>query len=86
MSEEEFQRRMDELDARIRELRNPQPLQQLAQETRDRHEKIRRNVKELRDSIATLRLYVKYILFDLEATQRENAMLRKLLEDPKGGS
>lgn len=31
-------------------------------------------------SLDELRLYVKYLLFDLDATRRENVYLRKLLE------
>ncbi|MBG81239.1 MAG: hypothetical protein MK089_11840 [Phycisphaerales bacterium] len=37
-------------------------------------------VDELQDSIDFLRLSVKYLMFDLEATRRENAYLRRLLE------
>ena len=32
------------------------------------------------ESIDFLRLSIKYMLFDLEATRRENAYLRKMLE------
>ncbi len=32
------------------------------------------------DYLDELRLYVKYLLFDLDATRRENVYLRKLLE------
>ena len=38
----------------------------------------RRNSKELLD---TLGFTVKYLIFDLEATRRENAVLRKILTD-----
>ena len=31
-----------------------------------------------------LRLSIKYLLFDLEATRRENAYLRKMLEEQTG--
>jgi len=34
----------------------------------------------LQDSLDQLRLTVKYLLFDLEATRRENKYLRKMLE------
>ena len=35
----------------------------------------------LQESIDFLRLSIKYILFDLEATRRENQYLRKMLEE-----
>ncbi len=53
----------------------------LAKETKQRHERIKQSVSSLQDSIDYLRLSVKYILFDLEATRRENAYLRKVLEE-----
>jgi hypothetical protein len=37
-------------------------------------------VAELQESLDYLRLSVKYLVFDLEATRRENAYLRKLVE------
>jgi hypothetical protein len=42
------------------------------------------------DSLDLLRLQLKYLLFDLEATRRENRYLRQMLEsrdrrDPEGG-
>ncbi|MCK4873149.1 MAG: hypothetical protein KAS72_10525 [Phycisphaerales bacterium] len=36
-------------------------------------------VTAIRESIDQLRLNIKYLVFDLEATRRENAYLRKLL-------
>jgi hypothetical protein len=51
---------------------------------KDRHEKIRKTVSNLQDSIDYLRLTIKYLLFDLEATRRENGYLRKMLEDQSG--
>ena len=52
----------------------------LAQETRLRQEKLRETVKTLQESLDHLRLSVKYLVFDLEATRRENQYLRKLLD------
>jgi regulator of replication initiation timing len=39
------------------------------------------NTETLQDSLDHLRLTVKYLLFDLEATRRENKYLRKMLEN-----
>ncbi len=52
-------------------------LRALAAETRRRHEEIRAGVARLQDSIDTLRLGIKYMLFDLEATRRERDNLRR---------
>jgi len=46
---------------------------------------MRRQLFELRDALDSLRLSVKYLAFDLEATRRENEMLRKALEHKKDG-
>ncbi len=59
-------------------------LETLAEETRQRKEKLKQTVGTLKDSIDYLRLSVKYLLFDLEATRRENAQLRKMLEEEPG--
>ena len=49
------------------------------------HEDSRGNVIET--SLEALRLQVKYLLFDLEATRRENRYLRRMLETrPKPGA
>ncbi len=36
--------------------------------------------------IDALRVQIKYLLFDLEATRRENRYLRQMLENRSGGS
>jgi len=41
-------------------------------------------VSGLQESIDFLRLSIKYLLFDLEATRRENTYLRKMLEEQTG--
>lgn len=43
----------------------------------------RQRLHELRDALDSLRLSVKYLAFDLEATRRENAILRKELSQRK---
>ena len=53
--------------------------QHLTHEARERHERLKRTVTTLQDAIDQLRLSVKYLVFDLEATRRENKYLRKLL-------
>lgn len=43
----------------------------------------RQRLHEMRDALDSLRLSVKYLAFDLEATRRENAILRKELTQRK---
>lgn len=88
MDEATFQKRLSELIAEIETLPDGEKdkLRLLAAETRKRHEDIKKTVNSLQDSIDCLRLSIKYLLFDLEATRRENEYLRKMLEqDPGGG-
>jgi chromosome segregation ATPase len=87
MNEAEFQKRLAELVAEIDTLPQDERdrLRKLADETRDRHQQIKKSVDTLQESIDFLRLGIKYMLFDLEATRRENNYLRKMLEqDPNG--
>lgn len=53
--------------------------QYLTKEAMERQEKLKRTVGTLQESLDHLRLSVKYLVFDLEATRRENRYLRKLL-------
>ena len=82
MNEAEFQKRLAELVAVIETLPEGERdrLRQLASETKERHEQLKKSVGAIQDSIDFLRLGIKYMLFDLEATRRENAQLRKMLE------
>ena len=48
----------------------------------DKYDKqLEKTVHHLQGKLDYLRISIKYLLFDLEATRRENAYLRKLLED-----
>ncbi|MFQ5489234.1 MAG: transcriptional regulator [Phycisphaerae bacterium] len=83
MNEETFQRKLAELVAEIGTLPTEERkrLENLAQQTKDRHKQLKQTVNSLQESIDFLRLSIKYMLFDLEATRRENAYLRKILEE-----
>jgi regulator of replication initiation timing len=88
MDEATFQKRLSEL---IEEIDTLPPgerdkLRDLAAETQKRHDEIRKTVGGLQDAIDALRLSIKYLLFDLEATRRENEYLRKMLEQEPGQS
>ena len=82
MNEQEFQQKLAELIGQI----NGTPedgqgdLVKLAEETKARHDRMKKTIADLQDSLDYLRLSVKYLVFDLEATRRENQYLRKLLD------
>jgi hypothetical protein len=82
MNEQDFQTKLTELLQQIGQLPSPEKehLQNLADSARDRHHQMKKTVSELQESLDYLRLSIKYLVFDLEATRRENAYLRKLLE------
>lgn len=86
MTEDTFQKKLAELVAEIGTLpeEDRARLQMLADETRERHQRLKQTVNNLQESIDFLRLSIKYLLFDLEATRRENKQLRKILEDGGG--
>jgi len=86
MDEAAFQKKLEELVSEIETLPDTERdrLRQLAAETRARHEDIRKSVRSMNESIDFLRLWIKYMLFDLEATRRENKYLRKMLEQDSG--
>jgi len=83
MNEQEFQSKLAELMVEISTLPHSEreKLQRLADETRARHERLKATVSSLQESLDYLRLSIKYLVFDLEATRRENSYLRKILED-----
>lgn len=87
MNETDFQAKLGELISQIDELPTGQrdELRKLAEETKHRHEKIRATIRGLQDSLDYLRLSVKYLVFDLEATRRENDYLRKIVEGKTPG-
>ena len=83
MDELTFQRKMQELMNRIKTMPeggSPDATENAAEQVSDRRERIRSSVAELQESLDYLRLSVKYLVFDLEATRRENAYLRRMLE------
>jgi chromosome segregation ATPase len=88
MNEHEFQSKLAELMGEITTLpaSERRKLEQLADETRQRHERLRQTVSGLQESLDFLRLSIKYLVFDLEATRRENGYLRKMLEETTGNN
>ena len=88
MSEHEFQTKLAELMGEISTLPPSEraKLEKLADDTRQRHERLRQTVTSRQESLDYLRLSIKYLVFDLEATRRENGYLRKMLEETSGGN
>ena len=83
MNEETFQRKLAELIAEIGTLPAGErdKLEMLAAQTKQRHNQLKQTVSSLQESIDFVRLSIKYLLFDLEATRRENTQLRRMLDD-----
>ncbi len=88
MNEQEFQQKLGELISQIGNLPAGEQgdVVKLAQETKSRHDRMKKTIADLQDSLDYLRLSVKYLVFDLEATRRENQYLRKLLDRQSGPS
>lgn len=83
LEEREYRAALDELLQRIDSLPPEQRrrLQGLVGQTRQRHEKLRESVTRLQETLDTLRVSVKYLIFDVEATRRENEHLRKKISE-----
>jgi hypothetical protein len=52
----------------------------LAKNTKKSHDLLQKKLGNLQQSLDSLRLGLKYLIFDLEATRRENNELRKRLD------
>ena len=59
---------------------NKTELASLVERVKKNHRQIKESMDRLQSSLDNLRLVTKYRVFDLEATRRENAQLKKLLE------
>lgn len=82
MDEKTFQSKLAELMGEISTLPKAEreKLENLAAKAKTRHSQLRKTVTDLQESLDYLRLAIKYLMFDLEATRRENAYLRNMLE------
>lgn len=87
MDETTFQKRLTELLSEIATLPASQrsKLELLVSDTKKRHEQLRANASNVQESLDYLRVSIKYLLFDLEATRRENSYLRKMLQRNEEG-
>ena len=76
--EERMCRLIDKLQALPIEYR--ESLEKLCNHDGEQRSSVEESVAKLQNSLDYLRLSVKYMVFDLEATRRENVYLRKLVE------
>ncbi len=56
-------------------------LEMLAGEMGKKYDDLKKSLIMMQDALDSLRLHVKYLIFDLEATKKENIVLRKRLEE-----
>ncbi|MEO0630775.1 MAG: transcriptional regulator [Planctomycetota bacterium] len=81
MQQDDFQTQFQKLLEKIEDLPADQRgnLEHLASETKERHQRMKKTISDLQESLDYLRVSVKYLVFDLEATRRENKQLRGML-------
>lgn len=86
MQQDDFQNQFNKLLEKIQDLPADQRgnLENLASETKDRHQRMQKTISDLQESLDYLRVSVKYLVFDLEATRRENKQLRSMLGGESG--
>ncbi|MDP7008728.1 MAG: hypothetical protein QGI78_04060 [Phycisphaerales bacterium] len=82
MNERNIEERMCRLIEKLQALptEHRESLEELCNRESDECSSVEESVAKLQNSLDYLRLSVKYMVFDLEATRRENVYLRKLVE------
>lgn len=85
MDEASFENKLNELVKEIGSIPTSEQKKiiMLAKKSSENHKKLKNSISNLQESLDYLRVSIKYLLFDLEATRRENIYLKKLLEDKK---
>ena len=86
MDETNLEDKLNELVKEFGEGADPQnrKLAKLAKQAQANRKKLESSINSLQESLDYLRVCIKYQVFDLEATRRENQYLRKLLEESNG--
>lgn len=79
MKEQSMDEKLQALISQIPGLSEDQQakLRLLAKETQDRQKQIQDNIQKAKDSLDDMRIQCKYLVFDLEATRREQAKLKE---------
>ena len=83
MDEATFEKKLDDLVNQINSIPEPQKKKiiLLARQSHKSHKELKKSMNNLQDSLDYLRVCVKYLLFDIEATKRENKYLRRLIDE-----
>jgi hypothetical protein len=83
MDEVMFQQQLSELLVEIQKYPQvgAQQVAEVREEIAGKQQKLRSSIANLQNSLDHLRLAIKYLAFDLEATKRENRVLRRLFEE-----
>ena len=83
MDEARLEDKLRELVKEFGGMTDPQykKLAKLAKEAQDNRKRLQKSFDNLQESLDYLRVCIKYQLFDLEATRRENKYLRRLLDE-----
>ena len=83
MNDETFYKKLEEARSRIDALpeEDRARLSALLDETKDRHHQIKSSMQRLRHALDDWRVHNRYLMFDLEATKREAAELRRKLNE-----
>ncbi len=87
MDKTNLEDKLNELVKEFGETATPQhkKLAKLAKQAQASRKKLEKSIDSLQESLDYLRVCIKYQVFDLEATRRENQYLRKLLEENNDG-
>lgn len=86
MDEANLEDKLNELVKEFGDAADPQQrkLAELAKQAQANRKKLEKSISSLQESLDYLRVCIKYQVFDLEATRRENEYLRKLLDENNG--
>jgi hypothetical protein len=80
-NESMFEKQLQDLLRELGPLPEPacEKILHLTRENRGSKKQLKDSLNRLQDSLDYLRVSIKYLLFDLEATRRENVYLKSLL-------
>ena len=83
MDETAFEHSLNELVKEMGTIPSPRKKKLIivGKKSSESQKQLRNGISRLQDSLDYLRVSIKYILFDLESTRRENTYLRKMLEE-----
>ncbi|MBU6392352.1 MAG: hypothetical protein KGJ87_07335 [Planctomycetota bacterium] len=83
MDKQTFQEKLLNLIEEIKKIPETKKkiLEMLEGEIGEKYGDLRKGLLILQENLDSLRLNVKYLLFDLEATKRENTALKKRIEE-----